>query len=189
MNASDPNLELTADEVMQMPDFELCDHVWQIVTDSYYNQNPSWADEEPKFNVPESFFATKLSPHWAAAYAIHTFEYDYLGGGLSKFFFSQRGLLNLTLPKAFESVGASEFVEPFNEATTVFNSFSATLFNREWESGPEQFSAEDTKFTQALSATDKKIWELIQVQDPRTLLATYIRANCRQYQTRTRPLT
>ena len=183
MNASDPVLNLSGDDVAEMDDFGLCDHVWQIVTDAYYDQNPNWAEEEPECNSPESVFASKLSPHWSAAYAVHAFGYDFFGGGLTKLFFNQDGSMNESLPKAFELVGAPEYVTPFKEAVGVFDSFSDTLYNANWDHTQEEYEAEDARFTEALSAPDKKLWDLTETREPRTFLAAHLRENIAQYQT------
>jgi|GEM_PF-4581953 len=183
MKASDPILDLSDDEVSAMDDFGLCDHVWQIVTDACYDQNPTWVEEEPECNSPESVFASKLSPHWSAAYAIHAFEYDFHGGGLTKLFFNQDGAMNESLPKGFQLVGAHEFVAPFKEAVKVFESFADTLYNEDWDHTQEEYEAEDARFTEALSATDKKLSYLTNVKEPRSYLASYLRANIAKYQT------
>lgn len=166
-----------------MEDFALCDTLWEVVTHAYYEQNPSWEDEEPEFNNAVSAFASRLSLHWAAAYGIHEFESDVLSGGLSTFFFNQEGVLNEVLPRAFDLVGAPEFIEPFNQATAVFDSFASTLYNRDWEPESDEYDKEDRRFVQELVEPSRRLSALMDRRDPRTCVAAFIRRNLEWFRT------
>ena len=165
-----------------MDDFSLCDKIWAAVDHAYYEQNPNWADEEPEYRRMDCVFATKFSKHWCLGFVLHDFEYDALSGGLDTFFLRQEGVTNKETLDAFVIVGADEYVEPFKEAITIFDSFRSTLFNWNWERREEEWGDEFNRFSFALTDCCSKIDDLMGVKDPRTYLAEYIRENLHLYQ-------
>lgn len=97
-----------------MEDFELCDHLWELVTDEFYDQDESGdEDEDPPCNYPESLFAAELPAHWWIASGVHAFEYDVLAGGLGQFLDNHRGLTNRLTAVAFRAIDQPDLANAF----------------------------------------------------------------------------
>ncbi len=176
--SNDPQLLLSNAEVSLIDDFAVCDKFWGLVVDAYYKNNAvDW--EHASCNYPESLFAKDLSFHWWVAYAVHAFEYDVLAGGLEQFFNNHAGLTNAETKAAFAHIGGHDFVPVFDDACAVFDRWRSTkLFTPDPATTDEEYEQLRDLFSRELSPVCERLWKLrYETQDPRSLLATYIRQN------------
>ena len=171
----DPQLLLSDAEIALLDDFALCDKLWSLVVNAYYDHEVVDWDSAP-CNYPESLFAKDLSFHWWVAYAVHAFEYDVLAGGFAEFFENHAGLTNADTKAALAHIGAHDFVPVFADACGVCERFSE-LFRRDPARTGEEYVELRDRFSRELSPMWDRFWELLQSQDPRSYLATWIRKN------------
>lgn len=166
-------IEETDGELAEMDDFDVCELIWEAVTDAYEEHGSSrWEEEDPPCDYPESLYALELPEQWRYGYLIHALEYDYLKGGLREFFFNHDGLTNSETLDALHQVGATDAAEILAIACDEFQK------SRESVSDPEKAQS---NLDAQLAPLTKRLYHLGEESDPRRCLAVWVRNNAQKF--------
>ncbi len=158
-----------------MDDFDLCDHLWQLAVDHFYESGED--EEEPQCNYPESLYAADLPDHWWTAYGVHAFEYDVLAGGIRQFLDNHNGLTNDKTSSAFRAIGHPELAAAFDVVGGAYIAFSKARFPEDRELTDEEYTRADSDLDAELLKEGEEFERIHKSLDLRGALANYIRSN------------
>jgi hypothetical protein len=170
-----PTLTKQPAELAAMEDFDLCDYIWQLVSDEYYNQEEQ--NDDPPCNCPESLFAMELPEHWWTAYGVHAFEYDVHASGLREFLDNHSGLTNRRTAEAFRTLGQPELAEAFLKVGDAYVDFSTERFPKDRELDDEECRTAYSELGMLIRELETDFRRIHRGIDLRSLAAAYIRSN------------
>ena len=176
-----PTLDVQTTELESMDDFTLCEHLWQLVVDSFNDQDDEDDDSDPACHYPESLFAAELPEHWWIAYGVHAFEYDVLAGGLRLFLDNHNGLTNAQTAAAFRTIGHPDLAIAFARVGQIYLEFMKSRFEIGRELTSDEYEQADNDLTTTLKEAGKDFREVYQAIDLRASLASYVRKNVSRY--------